>query len=210
MNSSFPLDEYEFGHDLVQTFLEDQNSLLERLNELSLEIEAEEESIGALYSSIDDDYVQSLKKTLGLTEITGEGVEIILDDSPTISRDDIIIDPNSLIYAADLRDLVNLLRTFPFEALVINGQRVVSKSPITSAGSSILVNNFNLTPPFKIEMVTELPDLVIQKLTLEQELPSLYSRVSTTGIQFKFKKQEDMTLPAYIGGYSTDYLTPIQ
>jgi len=206
--SSYPLDEYEFQKSLVESFVQDQEELQKSLTELQAQVD-EAEAKMATYSSADSDYFKTLQVGLGLTELTGSGVEIILEDSSTISRDDWVVDSNSLVHASDLRDLVNLLRTFPITGLSINDQRIVASTPITSAGNTILINNFNVAPPFKIQVVIDLPDLVLQKLSSENDLPALYTRVAKYGIQFKFKKNESLTLPAYIGGYSTQFITAI-
>lgn len=208
-DSSYPLDEYEFQHQLLTSFVDDQRSLETQLSELRVEVEAAEMNVSDLYSSIDSDYVQELKASLGLTEVTGGGVEIVLDDSPAVTRDSVVIETNALVHAADLRDIVNLLRTFPFTGLSINGQRIVAISSIRSAGTTILINNLIVVPPFKIEILTDVPDLVIQSLSHEAELPSIYERIVQNGLEFKFKKVEEVTLRAYTGGYPTNTLTII-
>ena len=206
--SSYPFDEYEFQKSLVESFVQDQQELQTRLTELQAQVD-EAEAKMATYNSADSDYFQTLQASLGLTELSGSGVEIILEDSATISRDDWIVDSNGLVRASDLRDLVNLLRTFPITGLSINDQRIVTSTPIMSAGNTILINNFNVVPPFKIQILTDLPDLVLQKLSSENDLSALYTRVAKYGIQFKFKKNESLTLPAYLGGYSTQFITAI-
>ncbi|MDP2624926.1 MAG: DUF881 domain-containing protein [Candidatus Peregrinibacteria bacterium] len=205
--SSYALDEYEFQKEVVQTFVDDQTELEERLTELREQVEAEEAKVSQLYSSVDSEDLQSMKEALGLTELSGSGVEIILDDSEEVDRGSLTVNSNSLVAAADLRDVINLLRTFPFEGLAINGQRIVSVTSIQSAGSTILINNFNVVPPFTIQIITDVPDLVIQKLSHEPELSSLYDRVSSQNIEFKFKEEENLKLPAYLGIYSIDFLT---
>lgn len=208
-DSSYPLDEYEFQQELLTSFVEDQRVLEAQLSELRVEVEAAETRVSDLYSFVDSDYVQELKTALGLTEITGSGIQIVLNDSPAVTRDSVVIEANALVHAADLRDIVNLLRTFPFTGLSINGQRIVAISSIRSAGNTILINNLTVAPPFTVQILTEVPDLVIQSLSHEAELPSIYERIVQNGLQFKFKKGEDVTLPAYTGGYPTNYLSTI-
>ncbi|MBT5016758.1 DUF881 domain-containing protein [Candidatus Peregrinibacteria bacterium] len=204
--SSFPLDEYDLQMELVQIFQDEQSELESQLNELSGEVEASQDNTARLYSGIDDTYLNDLKKTLGLTEVSGQGVVIQLNDAESVDRENLEINASAMVRASDLRDLVNILRAFPYEGIAINDQRIVVSSPISSAGNSILVNNFQLLPPFEVLIITEIPDLVIQTLTNEDQLSSIYDRVKNSGLEFKFKKQEELTLPAYIGGYSTNYL----
>ncbi len=205
--SSYPLDEYELQTELVQTFQNDQDELEIRLNEISTEVESAQENTARLYGSIDDNYLNNLKQTLGLTAVSGQGVVIKFDDSELANRENLQAEANSLVHASDLRDLVNVLRAFSYQAITINDQRIVASTSISSAGTSILVNHFQLLPPFDIQIITEVPELVIQALTDEELLASIYSRMETTGLQFKFKKEDELTAPAYIGGYRTNYLT---
>lgn len=205
--TSYALDELDFEQSLLTAFVEDQSELESRLSDLRVQVEASESKLSHLYSSVDADYLQNLKAALGLTEITGSGVEIVLADSPAVTHDSLVVEPNALVHAADLRDIVNLLRTFPSIGLAINGQRIVSISPIKSAGNTILINNLNVAPSFTIQALTDVPDLVLQALSHEVELPSIYARIVQNGLQFKFKKVEEITLPAYLGGYSTQFLT---
>lgn len=204
--SSYPLDEYEFQLELVQSFMDDQTALEEQLNTLNQQVEEAEERISSPLSSMHASYLQSLKDTLGLSEVSGQGIEIILDDNPNVDRNEVIVDPSSLIHASDLRDLINLLRTFPNSGIAINGQRIVASTAILSAGNSLLINNFHVAPPFEIRMITDVPVLVLQKLSIEEELPSVYSRAQSNGLEFKFKEESYLTLPAHISGYSTEHI----
>jgi uncharacterized protein YlxW (UPF0749 family) len=202
---SHPLDEYELQQELVASFQADQAELEEQLSLLSVEVEAAQAA--AISAASEADNLTSLKQQLGLTEVSGQGVVIQLDDKIDVSRQDPSIDINEIINAADLRDTINVLRQFPYEALAINDQRIVYTSPITSAGNNILVNNFQISAPFEVKILTTVPESVIQKLTDEGTLTNLSSRIETSEIIFKFKKEELLTAPAYIGGYRTNYLT---
>lgn len=205
--TSFALDEYEFQQELVQSFVDEQGTLQAQLSMLVAQVEVKEAALSQVYTSADTETLQSLKEQLGLTEVRGAGIEIVLEDSATVLRDSVLVESDALIHASDLRDVVNMLRTFPLVGLSINGQRVVSATAIQSVGNTILVNNLRITPPFTFQVITDIPDLVIQKLSNEAELPSLYGRVVQYGLTVKFKKVEELTIPAYVGGYSTHFLT---
>lgn len=206
--TSYAWDEYTLQQELLASYVSEQEALESTLESLRGQVEEAESTVSDLYSSIDSDYVQHLKTELGLSSASGSGVEIVLEDSSAVTRDSMLVETNSLIHASDLRDVVNLLRTFPAVGIAINNQRILPISPIKSAGNTILVNNFTIAPPFTITILTDVPDLVIQSLSHEIELPSLYQRVAENGIQFKFKKSEELLVPSYLGGYPTQFITP--
>jgi uncharacterized protein YlxW (UPF0749 family) len=51
------------------------------------------------------------KKDVGLETAKGDGVEVSLNDGVLVKRDEADTIDQSLIHAADLRDLVNVLRS---------------------------------------------------------------------------------------------------
>lgn len=206
--TSYALDEYTFQQQLLASYVEEQEELEANLSALREQVDAAEGTVSDLYSSIDADYVDALREALGGTELMGSGVEIVLEDSEAVTADSAVVESGALVHASDLRDVINLLRTFPAEGLSINDQRILPSSSIQSAGNTILVNNFTVAPPFTIRIVTEVPDLVIQSVSHDIELPSIYARVASHGLQFKFKKSDDLTIPAYLGGSSLQHLTP--
>ena len=71
-------------------------------------------------------------KLLGLTNLEGPGVEIIVKDDPQASNIGIFDDiSDHIVHDADLRALVNDLKNAGAEAISINGQRLVNTTAIT-------------------------------------------------------------------------------
>lgn len=203
---SHPLDEYELDQELITMFQADQTALEQQLSDLSKEVEIAQTEAADLSNSVDTEYLNQLKKELGLTEVSGQGVQIFLGDNENSNRQDLNTDLNTIINASDLRDVINILRNFPYQALSINNQRVVAISPISSAGNNILVNHFQISPPFELNIITDVPELVIQKLTENETLKNLTERSEASGIVFKYKQNDLLFAPAYIGGYRNNYL----
>ena len=81
--------------------------------------------------------MEELLSFAGLTEVTGTGVTVIMNDAGTKGGGDM----NAyLVHAEDLLSVVNELNGAGAEAVSINGQRMVGNSAITCAGSIVMVN----------------------------------------------------------------------
>ena len=94
---------------------------------------------------------------LGLTDVTGPGIEIVLKDNNNISSELLstqILDMNKLVvHNSDLIAIVNILKHANAEAISINGQRIISTSAITCEGSVIKINGEKITSPFTIKAI---------------------------------------------------------
>lgn len=145
------------------------------------------------------DEIKSLntQKTLaGLTKLNGSGVIIKLDDSKTANPTE-----ESIIHAADLRDIINLLWGSGAEGIAINSQRIVLSSAIDCIVNTILINNARITTPFQIEATGD-QELMFINLKDKARLTNLYNRVSSQNISFEVQKNNDITIPAFDGSFS--------
>lgn len=208
-SSSFPLDQHKTKNELIKSYTDQQAVLKSRIIALRDEIAKIQEDIQKNYHPEDVDLLTQLKKELGLIEITGEGVEIVLDDSPKVEREVLDINDDSLVHAADLRDLVNVLREAGAEAIAINNQQIVVSTPISCVGNSILVNNFHMLPPFNILVIGD-PKLFFSKLSDENVLTDLNKRVEKNGVVIKIKAKGEIVIPLYSGTYQTRYLEVLE
>ena len=87
----------------------------------------------------------------GLTEVTGKGVEITLDDNYEGMRNNPGGDPNKyIIHYDDLLSVVSDLKSAGAEAIAVNEQRFVGTTELRCVGNVILVNTTRIAPPFII------------------------------------------------------------
>lgn len=203
-SSSFPLDQLAVQQELIESFSDEQAVLKGQIVALREEITEMQEDLRT--SARDLETLNLLKAELALTELQGAGIEIIFADSLAAKREELNVFDDVLVHAADLRDLVNLLWASGAEAIAINNQRIVSRAPINCVGNSILVDNFNLLPPFTIRAVGD-PQVLLSQVAHSDGLADIYRRVEEQGLQFKFKAKAGLTLPVYNGGYQVKYLT---
>lgn len=100
-------------------------------------------------------------KIIGLSEATGYGLVITVDDNDKISLNDWIVDPNWLIvHDTDLINIVNELKNTGAEAISINNQRIVTTSAIECDGNVIKINGQKIGAPFEIKAIG-LPEALI-------------------------------------------------
>lgn len=200
---NFSTAELDSREELIESFLNEQAYLQSRIVFLRNEINESQKNLEAQTGIASLELLENLKKDVGLTEITGEGLEITLADS------EISNDPEGLVQAADIRDIINLLNAASAEAVAVNNQRVVAKSPIVSVGATILVNNSSIAPPFIILAVGD-QELMLQRLLDDSALKDAYERVRNNGLIFKIKRRESIVVPVYNGDLKTDHLTLVK
>jgi len=208
VEGNFPADELLAKEDLMRDFLEEQAYLQGQIVALRSEIAGSQEAFESQSEQANFALLERLKSVIGLSEISGAGLEVVLDDSPFTVRREGENAGSNLVQASDIRDVVNLLRAARAEAISVNDQRIIANSPISSVGSTVLVNNAHITPPFKIKALGD-ADLMLQRLLSENLLPNLYKRSREMGIVFSMSKKPGLKIGIYNGGLKTNYLNSV-
>lgn len=205
---TFLTDELQARDELLKGFLDDQAYLQSRIVTLRKTIEDAQNKINKQSKTSTLAILESLKKDVGLSEIRGNGLEITLDDSPFALRKSVSSSEAELIQAADIRDVVNVLNAADVDGISVNNQRIIATSPIISVGTTLLVNNSYIAPPFTISAVGD-TDVMLQRLLNEKLLSSLYDRSAKYKLLFKIAKKDLVTVPRYNGDFRTNYLNLI-
>lgn len=95
--------------------------------------------------------LQLARYLAGLTDVTGPGVIVTLNDSKKRLLDaPTDIQNLYIIHDHDINTAINELKGAGAEAFSVNGQRVVVTTPIRCVGNNVFVNNTHQTPPYKI------------------------------------------------------------
>jgi len=188
-------------------------SLNETKEELYTEQSQLKDEIKSLQQSIQDSQAQAenvvlskeeitklnyKKAQAGLTKLNGPGIIIVLDDSASGPATE-----ESIVHAADIRDILNLLWGSGAEGIVINNQRVVLNTAVDCIVNTILLNNVRLATPFQIEAIGN-QDLMYDKITNQKILTDLYKRKKDNGVIFDVRKNNDLTLPVFDGSLGAD------
>ncbi len=205
LSSSYPLDQLQAQKNLIKTYIDEEALLKSRIVSVREKIDTSLEQNQTISQTANLETLNNLKKRIGLTDISGEGFIIALDDSEFIDRETITNEEGGIIYAADIRDVVNLLRALSVEGIAINDQRIIATSPINSVGNTLLVNNSHLAPPFSISAIGDYNSF-LRRLEEPGVLSDLQKRVKENGIQFEVKRSPHVVLPIYNGQFRLKYI----
>lgn len=203
-----PVGELQAKEDLFKDFLDEQTYLQSRIVSLREQIETAENEIAVQSKIASISFLDDLKEDVGLSEVNGNGIEILLDDSPFALREGFEVSDIDLVQAADIRDIVNILYAANARAISVNNQRIVATSPISSVGTTILINNAHTAPPFTISAVGD-KDLILQRLQNDSLLASLFERASKNEVVFQVSVKEWVSIPIYNGDIKVNYLNLI-
>lgn len=205
---SYLTDQLAIQKKLVKSFIDDQSLLKSKIVSLRKKITENQEKMRTVSQTSNLEVLRNLKQDIGLDIVKGKGVAINLRDGVFVNRENVENIDQSLVHAADLRDLVNLLRTAKVKAIAINDQRVLASTPITAVGNTILVNNFHLLPPFNIVAVGD-TELILQRIKDPAALPDLQKRIKDLKLQYSFEIKNNLIIPVYNGNLLLKYIQTI-
>ncbi|MBN1641446.1 MAG: DUF881 domain-containing protein [Anaerolineae bacterium] len=140
----------------------------------------------------------------GLIEVEGPGVRVTLDDGAGSSAgrtDDL------LVHDYDLRDVINVLWLGGAEAVSVNGERIVHSTSVYCVGSTVLVNDTRMAPPYEVSAIGE-PMRLLEHLRNPGYLVDLRSRAARLAIALDLMRVEWMTIPAYQGSVQPRFAQP--
>lgn len=137
----------------------------------------------------------------GVTELSGPGVEVTLNDSNISLKPG--ENPNLyVLHDEDVLRVLNEIRAAGAEAISINGQRLLSNTEIRCTGPTIVLNkNKRLAPPYVITAIGN-PDTLEGSIKMKG---GVAETLQFWGIQVGVKKIPQVTVPPYSGGISFDY-----
>ncbi|WP_251440908.1 DUF881 domain-containing protein [Veillonella intestinalis] len=167
-------------------------------DELRQQLEAIQKN-NATASAVSD--INLLKQRAGLTDVSGPGVVITINDSKVPVKDN--ENPNLyLIHDEDLLRVLNELRAGGAEAIAINDQRLVGTSEVRCAGPTVMVNGKVFAPPFVIKAIGD-PKTLSAALTMRG---GVVESLKYWGIELKIQKEDNIVVPAFSGTFKEEHL----
>lgn len=179
----------------------------EKCDQLLEAVENEENNLELIRKQVAEDdndaakIEEELKKAyalIGLTDLTGQGVIITLDDNKTASLETIGIDTDIsyfLVHSSDLLQVVNELWNAGAEAISINGERLVGTTAIVCIGNVVSINGNKVGAPFVINAIGD-PERLYGAFTRPE---SFLKRLSRDGVETDIKKATNIFVPKYKG-----------
>jgi uncharacterized protein YlxW (UPF0749 family) len=153
--------------------------------------------------------IEELRSAAGLTERTGDGVMITLDDARTTTPGQTSNVDKSICHSTDLTDIVNAAWHGGAQSIAINGERVVGSTSVYCVGSTIMVNGTLMSPPFAIAVIGPQNEL-LGAYDDPNELRDIKQRRDVYGLGFHVTRASAMKLPAYGGALNVRYASPKQ
>lgn len=148
--------------------------------------------------------IKEANKIAGLSEVTGDGITITLNDGQITSANSWYVDINDVIvHDLDLIRTVNSLKNTGAEAISINGQRIISTTAIECDGNVIMINGEKIGAPFEIKAIG-FPETLINIDMTGGYVQQLRDR----GVEVTVTKsdKEKITIPKYSGVIKYEYL----
>lgn len=130
----------------------------------------------------------------GLTQVVGQGIEIILDDNYSGMRDNPGGDPNKyIIHYDDLLSVISDLKSAGAEAISVNDQRFIGTTELRCVGNVVLVNTTRIAPPFIILAIGN-PTILMDTVAHGR-----YGYLQSNQFPVSITEGEGLVLPAYKG-----------
>ena len=189
--------------DAVLKAKEKYDNLYEELDRLETQLEIERTNSTQNNTELSklENTIKEGNKVLGLSEVTGYGIIVTVDDNKNVTLKN-IIDPNWLVHDLDLIHIVNELKSVGAEAISINGQRIITTSAIECDGNVVMVNGEKISAPFEIKAIG-LPESLMS-ITM---YGSYVYNLETERLDISIEKsdKEKITIPKYTGVIKTEY-----
>lgn len=150
--------------------------------------------------------IDELRAVAGLTDRSGDGVVIQLDDARNVTVSSRDVD-KSICHATDLTDIINTAWRGGAEAIAVNDERVVSSSSVYCVGSTIMVNGTLMSPPFNIVAIGP-QNALLGAFDDPQQLRDIKQRRDVQGLGFRVTRASAIHAPAYSGALNVRYAQP--
>lgn len=146
--------------------------------------------------------IKNNKKLLGLTEISGQGLIITLDENREINSSEVLNISSYLVHEEDLLYIVNELFNSGADAISINDQRIVSTTSILCDGNIVRINGEMVGVPITIKAIG-----YSKRMKYALTRPGGYlDLMANEGVIVYVEENENVTIPKYEGIYSYEYL----
>ena len=143
---------------------------------------------------------------LGLTKVTGKGVQIVLKDGEENKKAGSTLEASqTIVHDVDILEIINVLRNAGAEAISINGHRIIATSPISCIGTVIKINDEKVGAPYVISAIGN-PEALESALNIPGGIISILEKF---GIKITKEKKDEIKIPEYTGVYKYQYLKAV-
>lgn len=159
-------------------------------------------STGADETSIKkQERLKELNTYLGLTDVTGKGITITVEDN-TSSK---FVTSNDLVHDGDIRGIINEIKNIGADAISVNGQRIVQSTVITCVGAVVQINGESIGAPFVIKAIGS--DNLFYNI---QRPGSWLDNMKEDGLYVDVKKSDNLTIEKYNGVLTDKFIKNVE
>ena len=192
--------------DAVLKAKEKYDNLYEELENMEEKLEIERTASTENNTELTEleNIIKEGNKIVGLSEVTGNGIVIKVDDNKTIPLNSWLGDPNYLlVHDIDLIRIVNELKNAGAEAISVNEQRIVTTSSIECDGNVVKINGQKIGAPFEIKAIG-FPEALINVNRFGGYLDYL-KEDRTLNVDVEKVNDGKITIPKYTGTIKFEY-----
>ena len=148
----------------------------------------------------------SLAPWVGLAPVSGEGVQVTLDDAgysldtlpEGYSVDDVVV------HQQDLQAVVNAMWAGGAEAVMVMDQRIVSTSSVQCVGNTLYLQGRVYSPPFTVTAIGD-PAQLHAALTADPVLVTYRQWADAIGLGYEERDLGQVEMPGFAGGVRPRY-----
>lgn len=191
--------------DAVLKAKEKYDNLYENIERIEAKLETERTNSTQNNAELTEieNTIKEGNKILGLSEVTGDGIIITLNDGQVNPLNGWYIDLNDfIVHDRDLIRIINYLKNTGAEAISINDQRIITTTSIECDGNVIMINGEKIGAPFEIKAIG-FPERLINI-----DMPGGYvQQLRNRGVEVTVTKsdKEKITIPKYTGIIKFEY-----
>ena len=156
-------------------------------------------------SSAKQEEIKNNNMLLGLSEVKGEGLQIVIADNNTgtLKNESEALDLSSqVVHYDDLIEVINALNNAGAEAISINGQRIIQTTAITCEGNVIKINGQKVSSPFTIKAIGS-QGLLYGSLTM---IGGYLYILDEAGVIVETTQMDNLTVEKYSGVINYKYV----
>lgn len=193
--------------DAVLKAKEKYDNLYEELEQMENMLEAERTNSTQNNTELTEleNTIKEGNKILGLSEVTGYGITITVNDNQNVTLNNLVVDPNwVLVHHLDLIHIVNELKSVGAQAISINDQRIITTSAIECDGNVVMINGEKIAAPFVIKAIG-LPESLMG-VTMFGGYVDTLEEERFLDITIEKSDKEKITIPKYTGVIKYEYI----
>lgn len=193
--------------DEVLRWKERYDNVYEELNQSLKELEEvrKQATQNDTESSAKQEEIKNNNMLLGLSEVKGEGLQIVIADNNTgtLKNESEALDLSSqVVHYDDLIEVINALNNAGAEAISINGQRIIQTTAITCEGNVIKINGQKVSSPFTIKAIGS-QGLLYGSLTM---IGGYLYILDEAGVIVETTQMDNLTVEKYSGVINYKYV----